>query len=177
LNRSAETTSTIVQVGSDDISLIDADERGPAPSDSGFKVPPHERVFVAPPAAIAHGSFGESRSTADDPMPRTNATTDALASAERPVRVRKWRLGAEEGGAHDPETVGAAIKPSRVRTAVVALPAGLDLHELRRSLKDTEQLLDSTSGHQTSRDISAAKAELRAARHRLAEALALLART
>jgi hypothetical protein len=173
---SEEATSTIHQLCSDDVSLIDANDRGPAPSDSGFKVPPHERVFVAPPGAVEHGSFGDPRSTTDAPRLRTNATTDALSSAERPVRVRKWRLGGD-GEAQDPAAAVATARQSRPRTSVVALPAAFDLHEVRGVLKDAERLLDSMDEALTSRDIAAARGELRQARHRLAAALALLAHT
>jgi hypothetical protein len=173
LHRCVEATSTIHQLCSDDVSLIN-DDRGPAPSDSGFKVPPHERVFVAPPAAIEHGSFGDPRSTTDAPRLRTNATTDALASADRPVRVRKWRQGGDEAAQHL-EPADAAVRHRRARSAVMELPA-LDVQELRGVLKDAEGILASMDDHLTSRDINAAKADLRAARHRLAAALALLAR-
>jgi hypothetical protein len=59
----------------------------------------------------------------------------------------------------------------------VALPAAFDLHEVRGVLKDAERLLDSMDDALTSRDIAAARGELRQARHRLAAALALLAHT
>lgn len=169
---SDEATNTIHHLGSDDVSLID-DARGPAPSASGFEVPPHERMFVAPPAAIEQGSFGDPRPTGD-PMLRTSAVTDALTSAERPVRVRKWRLGGDDD-ALSAEPVEASARKSRARTAGSALPS-LDVVELRGSLKDAERLLDAMGEHLIRRDLTSAKAELRAAQHRLADALALLAR-
>ena len=184
-DQGAETTSAFHQVESADISLIDADEVGPAPSDPGFADPPRAGVFVSPPAGFEGAPFGAGRPTTDETSHGTDLSTDSMKSAERPIEVRKWKIGGEETPRSAPSPAPGPSQPSRIRTSVVPLPptdhgeperAGPDLVELRRLLKDAEQLLTELSVHLSSREGQGAKAQLSAARHRLAEALALLRR-
>lgn len=172
----ADTTSTVQQVASSDISLIDAEDLGPAPSDPGFDPPPRASVFVPPPAGVDGASFGELRSTAAETLGVGDLSTDSMKAAERPVEVRKWRIGGDDAARTAPVSAGVAAPP-RIRTSVVPLPPALDIDELRRTLQDAEQLLGSLSVQLSSREGQGAKAQLSAALHRIAEALAMLPRS
>ena len=135
---------------------------------------------MPPPAGVASASFGDARSTANDTGDESVLSTDSMKSAERPVEVRKWRLGGDEAAA-----------PQRIRTSVVALPPtdhdatpppqearprAVDL-ELRSLLEDADQLLAALGVQLSGREGPGARAQLSAARHRLAQAVALLKRS
>lgn len=182
----ANTTGAVRELGSSDISLIDAEDLGPAPSDSGFAMPPRASVFVPPPGAIDGSTFGADRATAEDTVAEPEVSTDSLKSGERPPEVKKWRMGGEDEPA----------RPQRIRTSVVPLPptnhddsrdvvrapplrgrahaATADLATLRRLVEEAEELLRGLGPQLSSREGHGARAQLNAALHRLSEALDLL---
>lgn len=175
-----ERTDVVQEVASGDVSSIEADEAGPAPAEASFEVPPRAAVFIAPPAGLASAAFGAPRSTTAGVDGSSGPSTDSMPAAERPIEVRKWRSGGD----------GAAA-PQRIRTSVVPLPQtdhdatpplldtgrGADATELLLVLADVERRLASLETVLGDRPGQPAKAQLAAARRRLAEALAMLHRS
>lgn len=183
----ANTTAAVPEeLHTSDISLIDADEVRPAPSNPSFRLPPRASVFVPPPGAGDGTDFGSQRDTADATVAEPDLSTDSDPAA-RPPAVKKWRMGKDE--------VEAAPGPQRLRTSVVPLPddgsgrvpalrsapsgphpPAPDLVALRRALQETQEILQGLSVQLSSREGQGAKAQLNAALHRIGEALALLKR-
>ncbi|MBI1945591.1 MAG: hypothetical protein HYS27_07835 [Deltaproteobacteria bacterium] len=182
-SRPPDTKEGVHELVSADVSSIEADEAGPAPAEASFEVPPRAAVFIAPPAGLESASFGEMRSTAAEAGGVPGPSTDSMPAAERPIEVKKWRAG------------GETAAPQRIRTSVVPLPptdhdatpallerardldTGVDVAELQRALEDVERRLVSLETVLGDRPGSPARAQLSAARRRLAEALALLDRS
>jgi hypothetical protein len=109
--------------------------------------------------------------------PGTDVLDVADAEDVEPVELKKWRAGAPDPKGPSPAGTRVDALPHST------LPAPLDIDELRGTLEEASQLLRTVKHQASSLDLDlvapAARgmnAQLTAALHRLAEALAMLGR-